>query len=79
MEFQDLAAGVEIHTWGERKFCDIPDKYINSAIKNKEGKEDCEKLCEYIERHCLGSDFEFTGPFGKRKGLSLYSLINCDG
>jgi hypothetical protein len=60
----------EIHnTWGERKFCDIPDTYISSAIKSKESNEDCGKLCEYIERHCLGRDFEFTGPFGKRKGL----------
>ena len=66
----------EIHTWGERKFCDIPDTCLNSAIERKEGNEDCRKLCEYIERQCLGKDFEFTGPFGKRKGLSLRTAVH---
>ena len=62
---------VKTYTWGARKFCDIPDTYIESAVKDKEPNENGEKLFDYIERNCLGRDFEFLGPFGKRKGLSL--------
>ena len=65
----------EIQTWGERKFCDIPDTYTNSSIKNKDGNENCEEICEYIERHCLGKDYDFTGPFGRRRGLCCLSAI----
>ena len=62
----------EGHIWGERKFCNIPDTHINSSVKNKRSIEGSRKLCEYIESNCLGKDFEFQGPFGKRKGLFLY-------
>ena len=62
----------EIYTWGERKFCDIPETYINSTIKNFKGSnENCGKLCEYIQRNCLGRDLELAGPFGRRKGLFM--------
>ena len=63
----------EICTWGNRKFCDIPKVYINSSTDNKQSNEDCGILCDYIERNCSGRDFEFSAPFGKRKGCFLIS------
>ncbi|XP_028397517.1 uncharacterized protein LOC114521315 isoform X2 [Dendronephthya gigantea] len=56
----------EVCTWGNRKFCDIPKAYINSTT-NVQSQDECGKLCDYIERNCLGREFEFTTPFGKRK------------
>ena len=64
----------EVHIWGERKFFDIPDTSINSAVKNRRTSESSRNLCEYIEQNCLGKDFEFTGPFGKRKGMFFISF-----
>lgn len=67
---------VSYSSWGERKFCDFADANIESAVKTRTSHEGCRKLCEYIESQCLGSDFEFTGPFGKRKGTLRICILN---
>lgn len=73
-------------TYGNRKFYALPDEYPLRGTKVRAGygtkkNEDAAKLIKYIDDYVIGKNTTFSGPYGRRKGMSLYDfmllLVNC--
>lgn len=71
-------------SYGNRKLYSFPEDYplrfvkpskssANSSSAPKKS-EDVAKLLKYIDDNIVGKNNAFLGPFGRRKGMSIFSF-----